>query len=107
MDRLETTQIVIASLMEIISGKDGKGKGQFPTPDESTYLLGHRSVIDSLGLVTLIIDVEQKLSDEYGISITIADERAMSRERSPFRTVKTLSEYIDILIEEQREHESA
>ena len=36
-----------------------------------------------------------------GSGITIADEKAMSQERSPFRTIGTLVDYIDMLINDK------
>jgi acyl carrier protein len=67
---------------------------------ESTHLIGSGGVLDSLGLVTLIVDLEQKLADEYGMSLTLADERAMSQSHSPFRTIRALADHIRLLVEE-------
>lgn len=66
-----------------------------------TALLGRSSVLDSLTLVNLIVAVEQAVEDEFGMPITaIANEKAMSQEYSPLRTIGTLSEFItSILIE--------
>jgi len=71
--------------------------------NKETRLIGKRGVLDSLGLVSLIVDVEQKIDDDYGLSLTIADDRAMSQEKSPFRTVGTLAEYISRLIQEEQQ----
>ena len=57
--------------------------------------------MDSLGLVNLIVSVEQNIEDDFDVSITIADERAMSQKHSPFRTVGTLADYIEILLKEK------
>jgi len=68
--------------------------------DAETRLLGRSSKLDSFGLVNLIILVEEKLNDKFGRSITLADERAMSQEHSPFRSVQALSEYAYLLLSE-------
>ena len=39
--------------------------------------------------------------EDHGIVATIADERALSMEKSPFRTVRSLSEYLSLLVDEQ------
>ncbi|MDH7513630.1 MAG: hypothetical protein QHH14_11850 [Clostridiales bacterium] len=52
-------------------------------------------------MVSLIVDIEQRLKEKLNIHITIADERAMSMERSPFRTVESLADYIQLLVEEK------
>jgi len=62
--------------------------------DDQTALIGSRSDVDSITLVSLIVDVEEKLASELDLNVTLADERAMSRRRSPFRTVATLTEYV-------------
>ena len=61
------------------------------TPD--TILFGPDGVLDSLGLVSIIVALEQAMETEYGVLVTLADQRAMSRERSPFRSVRALAAY--------------
>lgn len=68
--------------------------------DENTVVFGRDSTLDSFALVSLIIDIEQSVFDEYGKEITIASEKAMSMSRSPFSTVKTLTDFVQSLIEE-------
>jgi len=65
-----------------------------------TRLLGKASKLDSFGLVNLIVIVEEKLYDKFDQSVTLADERAMSQERSPFRSVQSLAEYAYTLLNE-------
>ena len=67
-----------------------------------TALLGQGSELDSLGLINLIVAVEQNVEDKFGITITLADERAMSQEASPFRTVGSLADYIEIILVENK-----
>lgn len=64
-----------------------------------THLLGRNGKLDSLGLVSFIILLEQRIAEEVGIGITLADERAISRVNSPFRTVENLTDYIMELLE--------
>ena len=72
---------------------------------EKTILFGDSlsngmSKLDSLGLVNFIIAVEQNIEDEFNISITLADERAMSQKNSPFKDVFSLVRYLENLINE-------
>jgi len=67
--------------------------------NESTRLFGARSPLDSMNLVNLIAEIEDRLSDDFDLSITLASERAMSRVHSPFRSVGSCVDYIMELIE--------
>jgi acyl carrier protein len=69
--------------------------------NKDSILYGSKGKLDSLGLINLIVTVEQNIEDDFDITITLADERAMSQEHSPFRTIKTLTDYIEILLEEK------
>jgi len=59
-----------------------------------TRLLGGDSPLDSLLLVTLIVNIEEAIESEFGVTLTIADERAMSRRVSPFASVGLLTDYV-------------
>jgi len=79
--RLSKKQQLIKSISTILSGSDDK--------------------LDSMGLVNLIVAIEQNIEDEFEVSITIADERAMSQKHSPFKTVGSLADYIEMLLNEE------
>lgn len=66
--------------------------------DLDTSLFGKDGLLDSMGLVSMIVAVEQDIEDECNVQITIADAKAMSQKHSPFSTVNTLANYIDDLI---------
>ena len=66
----------------------------FSNADLDTEIFGGKGTLDSLGLVTFLINLEQKIEDEFGKNITIADEKAMSAKNSPFRTVTTLELFL-------------
>ena len=68
--------------------------------DKNTVLFGKDGQLDSLGLVNLLVIIEQNVEDGFDVSITIADERAMSQKHSPFRTVGALVDYINMILKE-------
>ncbi len=72
------------------------------TVSVQTALYGQNGELDSMGLVSFLIDVEESLQDS-NIQISLSDERAMSQTKSPFRNVQTLTDYIDLLIRESME----
>ena len=63
-----------------------------------TRLLGSQSVLDSMHLVSLIVTIEREVEDTFVVALTLADERALSMEASPFRSIQSLADYIGILI---------
>ena len=92
---------IVALIIETV--EDLRREREAPWDDpvtESTALFGQGGLFDSLGLVSLIVDIEQRLG-EPGPSVALDDERAMSQKRSPYRTVGSLADFICELVEEQ------
>lgn len=69
-------------------------------------LYGKNGRLESIDVVTLIMEVEDQIRNELGISITIADDRAMSQQNSPFLTIQTLTDYVTELVTENGSHGS-
>jgi D-alanine--poly(phosphoribitol) ligase subunit 2 len=87
----ELVSLVIKALRET-NGQEIKLPGVLGT---ETSLFGQEGILDSLGLVTLVVSVEQAIEDEFGVSVSLADEKAMSQRNSPYRTIGSLAEYAD------------
>ena len=66
----------------------------------NTALFGTNAQLDSLALVSVIVDVEGDVSSALGRSISLTDDRAMGQEISPFDNVQTLLNYIMTLVNE-------
>ena len=95
---LQTIQtLIIDSLKEYNQELQSK---ELQNPTIDTRLYGSSSALDSLGLVYIVSDLEDKIYQNFGKSIVLADERAMSQKTSPFRSVETLANYIQNLLEE-------
>ena len=93
-DKIE--KIIIETLVEL---NDELENESLQNPDTKTKLYGASSGLDSLALVSFITDLEEKISDEFNKEIVLADEKAMSAKTSPFRTVESLTLYINSLLE--------
>jgi acyl carrier protein len=78
--------VVIEEINEVRPPEDRVAKA----PDAS--LLG--STLDSLGAVTLMVGIDERVQDKYGISIRPVDALAKAPAESPLRTVSTLVEYV-------------
>lgn len=102
IERIES--IIINTLEEV---KDVIDNQNLDAIDANIKLFGKEGVLDSMGLVSLITELEEKIEDEFGISLTLADERAMSQKKSPFLTISSLAKYISNLIEKEKPNEKA
>lgn len=67
-----------------------------------TALFGESGLLDSVGLVSLLLAVEEEISGRFGVAIALADEKALSQKNSPFRTIGTLADYAVNEIEAKR-----
>jgi acyl carrier protein len=75
-----------------------KGTQVEKAPDAPLY--GSSGKLESLDFVTLIMEVEEKINAEFGVDITIADENLLSKEKSPFSSLRTLIEYLEELLKQ-------
>ena len=92
-------KIVLETLHELGEDLD---KPELQSAEEATRLFGARSALDSMNLVNFIADTEERLSDDFGIEITLANQSAMSRTHSPFRRVSSCVDYIMELIDQSQ-----
>ncbi len=97
-DRTENIQNVILKAMRNANLARGASEQLECTPNAILY--GRGSSLDSLGLVNILIDIEDELRDA-GMEVSLSDERAMSQSKSPFRSVSALTQYIVSLLETQ------
>ena len=91
-------QMIYSSLDEVLSELNLKNEFK---KEIKTELYSGNGLLDSLGLVTFLVSLEQKINDTYNTNITIASDKAMSMKNSPFSTVKSLSNYLQNLIKEK------
>src|ERR1700738_3605571 len=90
IDRTVAIEIVLSTLRDAVDQNGGDASG---VTDE-TVIVGPGAVIDSIGVVSLIVDIEQRLEMDHEVSVTLANDRAMSQRNSPFRTAAVLADHI-------------
>jgi acyl carrier protein len=100
MDDPENIVTAIYRAVDWINGELPPDRQLIKAPE--TRLLGSQSVLDSMHLVSLIVTVEREMEDAFGVALTLADERALSMNASPFRSIQSLADYIGILITDAR-----
>jgi D-alanine--poly(phosphoribitol) ligase subunit 2 len=66
-------------------------------PDE--MLMGPEAKLDSLGFVSLILEIEALARERLGVTLELVNDRALSQERSPFRTLESLVAYVEASID--------
>lgn len=91
--RAVVVQMVLAGVREALALSTEAGADPAAVT-EDTFLIGQGAVLDSMGLVTAILEIEQRLTDEHAVTVVLADERAMSHKNSPFRSVRSLCDYV-------------
>jgi acyl carrier protein len=93
----EIKQIILSAL-EVINQERSEVERFTATGD--TGLFGADGVLDSLELVSLIVDVETAVADVTGNQISLTDDRAMNQPEYPFGSVSLLTRYIEKLLSE-------
>ena len=95
MNKEEILEIVISNVNSLV---DTLPSDQKFIVDQNTILFGNGSNIDSLSLVSIVVDLESLFSDDYDLEISLTDDKAMMRKKSPFDSIISLVDYIDELV---------
>ena len=94
--------IVLESIEEIF--KEKNPADALPHGEE-IKIFGDGGVLDSIGLVSLIVVVEERIENEFGVDVMLSNEKALSQKRSPFLTDKTLASYVEGLVQVELKNE--
>lgn len=90
---------IVDLILESIKELGSEESWEIGDVDVDTKLFGEGGILDSMALVTLVVAVEQEIEDKYEQAVSLADEKAMSQSRSPYRSVSRLAEYAASQIE--------
>lgn len=93
--------IITSALKEAL---DQQGLAVPESITEDTVLVGKDATLDSLGVVSLIVEVEQALEQQHDVAVTLASDKAMSAKHSPFRTIGVLADHVLETIKEGAAH---
>ena len=88
MDQKKINEIVVSTLKDYC-----EANGISEELTKETHLIGRTRIMDSMGLVNTIVDIETAFLDE-DVEISLTSETAMSLRLSPFRTIGSLCDYI-------------
>jgi acyl carrier protein len=96
--RIEKDQIAAIVLDAIRAANQLRSPEHRIAETTDAPLFGGRGELDSLGLVSLLMDIEELLL-ENGVEVLLSSEDAMSQSRSPYRDVPALVEYIASILD--------
>jgi hypothetical protein len=86
---------LLAIMLDLLqSTLDGQNEGRAVAATPLLPLVGENAAITSMNLVSFIADVETTLESTFDVALTLVSEKALSRQKSPFRNVETLAEYV-------------
>jgi acyl carrier protein len=68
--------------------------------EPEAVIFGKGGKLDSLGLVNFVLAVEERLA-QHGWRVSLTDERAMSQNHSPFRSIQALTSFVAEAAREQ------
>lgn len=88
MNKNQINEIVITTIKNYCDMNDIQVELTKDTP-----LIGSSRILDSMGLVNTIVDIETAFLDE-DVEISLTSEAAMSSRISPFRSVGSLCNFI-------------
>ena len=88
MDKKRIDEIVFSVSMEYCEANQITAE-----IDKDAALIGSNKIMDSMGLVNVIVDIETAFLDEE-VEISLTSEAAMSGRISPFRSVGSLCNFI-------------
>lgn len=66
--------------------------------DPFTKLVGEDGILDSLGVITLLVSIEEGLQSELGVQLALLDEDALANPTGPYRSIDSLVNWISAKI---------
>lgn len=96
MGRETLIQLILSALRDTLVERSRPSTGEV---DPSTRLYGEDGLLDSLGIATLVMEIEARLDELYEIQVVLTDDRAMSRSSSPFATLGSLINYVEARVQ--------
>jgi len=84
MNSVDTKKIVLECIQNYLETHDIEAD-----LNDNSALIGSQAIVDSMGLVNIIVDIESELLN-YDIEVSLVSEKAMSRKISPFRSITAL-----------------
>lgn len=99
IDKRRVTEIIYKAIDEINLLLEGETiKKSLDGP-----LFGDSGVLDSLGLINLLIATEERIESDLGVAVILAEELDFTADNNPFTTVGKFIDYVYLRTEDKSE----
>lgn len=98
---MDVTQITESLLRAVDEVNQGLPPNKKVPREPNAVLFGTKAEVDSLVLINLVILAERNIESDFGRTISLADERALLEEKSPFRSISSMATYVAKLLKEE------
>jgi len=95
-----TENKILTAIYDAVDQINNQNESPILEKHPEKVLFGKGGSLDSLDLVNLVVAIEQNIENSFDRSIVLANEDAMSKKNSPFRTIGTLADYIVELLDQ-------
>jgi len=65
----------------------------------STLVTGDGGVLTSLGVISLILAIEEKVNETFSIQVMLFDESLIADPKGPFRTIGALVDHVHAVVQ--------
>jgi len=66
--------------------------------DDNSDLVGGQSPLDSLGVITFLMELENNLEENLNIELTLVNDDVLSNENTPLKNIKSLKKHLENII---------
>ena len=94
-DKQELIEMMLEVLQDVVADSEAELNDEVTA---LTPLVGEEAAITSLSLVSFITGVELMIEENHDMELTLVSEEALSRSKSPFRTIDALADYVLTLV---------
>lgn len=84
-------EIIFTSIKEVNENQPSDNRLKLKKDE---FLVSDKSKIDSLGLITLLVNIEDKINKTYNVDLNLLEENFISDEKTPFQTIDNLAEWL-------------
>lgn len=91
--------VAIEKISEILYACIDSANRMLPSEEKlakspETVLVGEKGVLDSLALITLLVDLEDELRTKLGVEVSLIEDDLMADAQGPYSSIANLTQWI-------------